>query len=600
MKYCVRVFVSFLSLFAITACGSESPGSASGFFPINNDFDPKTLRAPNRGEEIYRYLFPNIQRYLDACFSAPSDCEVNEEQKEIIRQILLGMEQERNGDGLLFRSGKLHPELFELDNQGKPRAAVTGNNPGDAIYVNSDYFEGLAWNNAIALLVHELGHHYGIKDHALLDRLGLKVAIYAEQFTNNIEYPNLDQKPFHLYTFSWATLLTQHPYHGKPQILFDDGLNIHDVSEAFLKAIPCPTALPYPLFFKLSEAFWDENEDRNAAHLRARFVCTDDPNSGPQRMLNDIDVEMRFEFSTYTDGMNARIIPGSITVQSFLSMWTIENYFFRNNPPLFINRIMQEFYPLPEGGFQQVFRTRVETSPLADDNKDAFHCYAYLSFWKPYSTLGIRDLEFPADECTFTKVEDHVYDIEIKAKSTSFDPNNRPVFSRLGLHFDRVLHPQEGEPLFRTAFHGTPQPRPQSSFQRAWFSIDPFGPATPSPMRVNVEENRYINLQLAGSEKVRAVYLVRKEIIPGALPRVRLDKSFANLSMVNPRQTVTPDRRFVEELKVNGNQVAFRLKLFERGMGFAHVERIEYEKAIIIMDSMQTIEVNLSNLILNF
>lgn len=58
-----------------------------------------------------------------------------------------------------------------------PRAAATGNNVGDTVYVNLDVIVELDRKHRLALLVHEYGHHHGVRDedHRSLDTLAAKI-----------------------------------------------------------------------------------------------------------------------------------------------------------------------------------------------------------------------------------------------------------------------------------------------------------------------------------------------------------------------------------------------------------------------------------------
>lgn len=600
MKYRSIFFILSLSLFLFSGCGNSPKASglsSSDSFSGDGTLQPFSFRAPNYGEELYEYLWPNLRRILNACFSNTNACRITQREEEIIAKIIRADATEQNGKGLVFKSGRENPGLFDLDDQGQPRSAVTSNRIGDEIFINTDYFESVSWNKAIALLIHELAHHHGETNHAALDRMGLKVADYADSSSNKIRYPNPARKPFHFYSFSWGTLLTQYRYYATPQLVLDDGKNLYDISEAFTRAIPCPTYAPYPLLFGLSEAYWEETDAINALRVRATFDCTNDPNSGPQRMLNYMDVEMRIEFRAEEQLQGLRIRPDTISVQYHSASWRIASHFLGDNYPLEINQMIQSESPTSDGGIENIFRTRIHTSARANGGKEVNHCYGYVSWWNPMQSVGVPNLEYPVDSCTFKKVEDQVYDLELKITTSSFDPNNKPIFSRIGVHFEQIHFPQEGSPLFRLALRGKPSAKPQSRFVRAWFSTTPFGLEINSPISVKPEDERFFNFELQGSEEIRALYLTRKEHLSnGGLTRVRMEEALVNRSMQDPEATVTPDRRYPESLQVQGQRAAAKIKLFERGMGFANVQELEYQEAIIVLKSMQVLRVPLQEM----
>lgn len=76
---------------------------------------------------------------------------------------------------LEYLSFSAHPERFA--HLGPTRAAATGNHVGDTVYVNLDVIRELDRKQILALLIHEYGHHHGVRDedHRLLDTLAAKI-----------------------------------------------------------------------------------------------------------------------------------------------------------------------------------------------------------------------------------------------------------------------------------------------------------------------------------------------------------------------------------------------------------------------------------------
>ncbi len=600
MKYSVKIKSILAFLFLLTACNSaNSTGPSKIPNGDSGDDQAKLLGAPNLGEETYSYLWPNMRRLIVHCISNKEDCQITSLEEELLKKIARADAQELAGNGLIFESGRENPNRFDLDDQGKPRSAVTGDHIAGPIYINTDYFENLSWNNAIALLVHELAHHHGVKDHAALDRLGLKVALHADAQSNKVQFPDETKNKFAIYTFSWGTLLTLYPYYAAPQIVLSDGHNLYDISAAFAKSIPCPVAHPYPIRFDLAEAYWEDRADRNVVRLRGTFDCSSDPEDdhSRRRMFTYVDSELRIEFEHFSDPqLGPRIIPNSVTAQYHRNHWTMLDYYMGDNSPLVVNRMMQEYSPLPGGGFRQIFRTRIETDPEADRNKDVVHCYGYIGWSKPASALGIPELEIPADKCTFTKIEDHTYDIEIEVSTSSFDPRNIPYFSRIGVHYESIHPPQEGSPLFRLNFRGTPPSMSEIQISKTWISNTAHGPEVTSPVHSPIASERFLNFSISSSEEIVAVYLTRKEFHNnGGLTRVRTEQALASHDMINPNMTVTPSRSYPAKIEVSGNNVAIKLKLLERGMGFQGIQRIQYQEMIVITRSMQVIRQTIEN-----
>lgn len=119
-------------------------------------------------EKNFIFAYHQLENELKSCLES-IDCRLKPEDEKIIRAIHTALVNgTENLHGVEFRSSKDSPGLFVMD--GKPRAARTGKNPGDKIYVNIDQLyrtEGgllrpISVRECTGLLIHELAHHYGI------------------------------------------------------------------------------------------------------------------------------------------------------------------------------------------------------------------------------------------------------------------------------------------------------------------------------------------------------------------------------------------------------------------------------------------------------
>ena len=136
------------------------------------------------------FAYQKMDSFLNLCLKSDS-CRVDDEQKLILQQILSGLSAERqNKNQVQFVSEKNNPGFFILD--GEVKVAKTGHTPGSSIFVNTDliytknemgYYIPMSVPEAAALLIHELGHHYGEYSHTDLDLLGVRVAILLQQKT---------------------------------------------------------------------------------------------------------------------------------------------------------------------------------------------------------------------------------------------------------------------------------------------------------------------------------------------------------------------------------------------------------------------------------
>ena len=179
MKTRNSFYVSMLLLMVILA----SHANAGGGSEVGN--------GAGLAEVNFAFAYTNMGRYLDACL-ASSSCQVTEQEKVTLSYIkaALPLEQARNaGHPLVFKSEQQESGFFVID--GLLRVAKTGDEVGSSIYVNLDLIYTNETNppqpagvlTATAILIHELGHHQGIKNHQQLDLLGAKVHAFLVDHT---------------------------------------------------------------------------------------------------------------------------------------------------------------------------------------------------------------------------------------------------------------------------------------------------------------------------------------------------------------------------------------------------------------------------------
>lgn len=194
------------------------------------------------GEKNVTYAYLQLERPIEICLNS-RQCHLDLREKQILLSILSSLHQEyKNPDQLQFLSGKKNPEFFKID--GQIKLAKTGDRVGDSIYINMDLLnlyeengeeeEGImGLGAATGMLIHELGHHQGIKDHALLDLLGQKVSL-AMQDTINVYSPFPHMKKVFLLT------LTPKKMFSFSTVLLYVGEDIFDLTDFFKKELHCP------------------------------------------------------------------------------------------------------------------------------------------------------------------------------------------------------------------------------------------------------------------------------------------------------------------------------------------------------------------------
>ncbi|MGZ3788237.1 MAG: hypothetical protein ACXVLQ_06915 [Bacteriovorax sp.] len=136
------------------------------------------------------FAYNNLEFSLRLCVDAPT-CRLSSSEHNLLKEIYDHLSEERaNLAQIKFISEKKYPGTFIID--GEMKAAVTGSTIGSEIRINTDLlytektkneWEALSVHEAIAMLVHELGHHYGSFTHTELDLLGLKVSEHLNKST---------------------------------------------------------------------------------------------------------------------------------------------------------------------------------------------------------------------------------------------------------------------------------------------------------------------------------------------------------------------------------------------------------------------------------
>ncbi|AGH94429.1 hypothetical protein [Pseudobdellovibrio exovorus] len=129
-----------------------------------------------------------MDSYLLSCLSSVS-CQLDSRQRVVLQNILNGLPSERLNQNLIqFYSESNYPGFFVIDSEVK--VAKTGSTPGSPIYINTDmiytldhigYKVPIGIPEILAILIHELGHHYGSESHEFLDLLGVRVGMFISQ-----------------------------------------------------------------------------------------------------------------------------------------------------------------------------------------------------------------------------------------------------------------------------------------------------------------------------------------------------------------------------------------------------------------------------------
>jgi hypothetical protein len=159
----VFIFLFLFSLSTAVAGGGSDAGNGGGI-----------------AEKNMLFAYAELPHFIKLCLSTEL-CRTDTSENKLLAAILDSIDRERKVP-LQFQSAQKQQNLFLID--GLIRVAKTGDDIGDPIYINQDllYLRSKSGDSvavdvplATSILMHELGHHHGIKDHDALDRLGSKL-----------------------------------------------------------------------------------------------------------------------------------------------------------------------------------------------------------------------------------------------------------------------------------------------------------------------------------------------------------------------------------------------------------------------------------------
>lgn len=192
--------------------------------------------------------YEQLDTYIRLCISS-QQCKVDQEQRQLLQTILSHLpEEKRQANQLVFMSEKNQPGTFIIDDHIK--IAKTGSTVGSPIYINTDLlysrdeignYVPLSVNECVAVLVHEMGHHYGDYSHGQLDLLGIRVALLLELKTYRTPLLPWSQKIS-------AAVVNPDINNGYPQFLLYVEDAVYDLSQSIAENIYCPKlTIPIPI-----------------------------------------------------------------------------------------------------------------------------------------------------------------------------------------------------------------------------------------------------------------------------------------------------------------------------------------------------------------
>lgn len=179
MKAVVAILVLIFSLFveAKESGGGVIVGNGAGF-----------------AEGIFQQSYQSLPLILDSII-ATDEASFSDKERKLLENInKIAKQNSSKKDRLLFLSEKDHPGFFTTGENEPHRFAKTFATPESSIFINLDWIYGeegkifLNHSSAMALLIHEIGHQTGEKDHSELDILGAKIKTFTDGQTNQYNY----------------------------------------------------------------------------------------------------------------------------------------------------------------------------------------------------------------------------------------------------------------------------------------------------------------------------------------------------------------------------------------------------------------------------
>lgn len=199
-------------------------------------------------EKNFIFAYQRLGHYLNLCLNSEL-CKLDKSQRSILQKINQGLPAEQKfSNQLQFLSEKSVPGTFMLG--GEMKVAKTGSKVGSPIIINIDliytknemgYFIPVSVSEAVSILVHELGHHYGDYSHTDLDLLGVRVAMM------------LQHKTYATPLLPWSSLISAMIINPDisdsfPDVLIYVDKDVLDISNEYKKVAFCPEFfIPIPI-----------------------------------------------------------------------------------------------------------------------------------------------------------------------------------------------------------------------------------------------------------------------------------------------------------------------------------------------------------------
>lgn len=158
-------------------------------------------------EQTFTTAYFNIQSAIVNCLGNRYDCQVNNEDRSILREInqlfIRKIDMKRP---LIFVGKEVAGDFFFDHHDQSERVAKTGFSHSNKIFINLELAKNIDNDmpTMMAILLHELGHQIGIIGHSYLDQIGAKVGSLWRQNSQKYTF-DLDDLHFEISLLSNAS-----------------------------------------------------------------------------------------------------------------------------------------------------------------------------------------------------------------------------------------------------------------------------------------------------------------------------------------------------------------------------------------------------------
>lgn len=288
-------------------------------------------------EKNILYAYAKLDGFLHLCLNSEA-CKLTAPEKEILKKISDGLaEEKKSTNQIVMASERKTPGLFMID--GNIRVAKTGSSVGSPILINVDLLytkdadgqiEPISVPEAVAIIVHEFGHHYGSYSHEELDLLSIKVSLLLQK-----EMSTTPMLP-------WNSEISVAVYNPKlktgfPLLILSVGDDIIDISDIYasttrcnLLSIPIPIVRApdivllsnKPLASTLYNLHWQKiREDGDRVRVKVQGNISNKCAYSNDTKIRDNNYQLMMDFTLKKVDDHYVYVSTSLSMQQFKDAW---------------------------------------------------------------------------------------------------------------------------------------------------------------------------------------------------------------------------------------------------------------------------------------